>query len=166
MKFLDILREYDKDNIPVHIMTKIRTEYCTNPDFDPVKVRTASSAAEGLCKWVQAMEIYDRVAKVVAPKKEKLAEAEISLKETLAILNAKRAELKEVEDRLATLTAQFEEKTKEKEDLEFQARKFQIPQGFQKSDEEDCSHHFAVFTKIIFFYRLICVQRSWTGLRS
>lgn len=48
----------------VHIMSKIRKEYIPNPDFDPQKVRTASSAAEGLCKWVQAMEIYDRVAKV------------------------------------------------------------------------------------------------------
>ena len=45
-------------------MKKIRTEFSTNPEFDPAKVRTASSAAEGLCKWVQAMEIYDRVAKV------------------------------------------------------------------------------------------------------
>ena len=45
-------------------MKKIRAEYSTNPEFDPNKVRTASSAAEGLCKWVQAMEIYDRVAKV------------------------------------------------------------------------------------------------------
>lgn len=45
-------------------MAKIRKEYIPNPDFDPQKVRTASSAAEGLCKWVQSMEIYDRVAKV------------------------------------------------------------------------------------------------------
>ena len=45
-------------------MKKIRAEYMTNPEFDPTKVKTASSAAEGLCKWVQAMEIYDRVAKV------------------------------------------------------------------------------------------------------
>ena len=45
-------------------MAKIRKEYIPNPDFDPQKVRTASSAAEGLCKWVQAIEIYDRVAKV------------------------------------------------------------------------------------------------------
>ena len=124
MKFLDILKEYDKDNIAVHIMTKIRSEYCTNPDFDPVKVRTASSAAEGLCKWVKSMEIYDRVAKVVAPKKEKLAEAEGTLCETMQVLNEKRAELKEVEERLEVLTRQFEEKTKEKEDLEFQVGSF------------------------------------------
>ena len=47
-----------------NIIKKIRTEFITNPEFDPVKVRNASTAAEGLCKWVQAMEIYDRVAKV------------------------------------------------------------------------------------------------------
>ena len=45
-------------------MAKIRKEYLTNPDFDPSKVANASSAAEGLCKWILAMEIYDRVAKV------------------------------------------------------------------------------------------------------
>lgn len=66
MKFLDNLKEYDKDNIPVHIMKKIRAEYTSNPAFDPLQIRTASSAAEGLCRWVQAMEIYDRVAKVSA----------------------------------------------------------------------------------------------------
>ena len=57
---------------------------------------------------------------MVAPKKERLREAETSLKETMAILNTKRAELKEVEDRLATLKEQFSEKTREKEQLEEQ----------------------------------------------
>lgn len=46
-------------------MQKIRSEYMTNPDFDPSIVAKASSAAEGLCKWIQAMEMYDRVAKVL-----------------------------------------------------------------------------------------------------
>lgn len=45
-------------------MDRIRSEFLKNDNFDPAKVRTASSAAEGLCKWVIAMEIYDRVAKV------------------------------------------------------------------------------------------------------
>ena len=56
----------------------------------------------------------------MAPKKERLAEAQASLKETMTILNAKRAELKEVEDRLAALKQAFEEKTREKEELETQ----------------------------------------------
>ena len=70
-------------------MKKIRGEYISNPEFDPAKVSKASSAAEGLCKWVMAMEVYDRVAKVVAPKKEKLKEAEEQLAQTMGILNGK-----------------------------------------------------------------------------
>ncbi|XP_066529410.1 dynein axonemal heavy chain 12 [Hoplias malabaricus] len=120
MNFLRDLKEYDKDNIPVPVMHKIRSEYMTNPDFDPTKVAKASSAAEGLCKWITAMEVYDRVAKVVAPKKANLAIAQQSLATTMALLNQKRAELKEVEDRLAALQKTFEEKTEEKAQLEFQ----------------------------------------------
>ena len=40
--------------------------------------------------------MYDRVAKVVAPKKIKLAEAEAELAVQMKKLNEKRAELKEV----------------------------------------------------------------------
>uniref|UniRef100_A0A7N8Y719 Dynein axonemal heavy chain 12 n=1 Tax=Mastacembelus armatus TaxID=205130 RepID=A0A7N8Y719_9TELE len=120
MNFLRDLREYDKDNIPVPVMQKIRSEYMTNPDFDPSIVAKASSAAEGLCKWIKAMEVYDRVAKVVAPKKANLEEAQKSLADTMALLDQKRAELKEVEDRLAALQKTFEEKTEEKAQLEFQ----------------------------------------------
>ncbi len=57
---------------------------------------------------------------MVAPKKERLGEAQASLKETMIVLNAKRGELKEVEDRLAALKQAFEDKTKEKEELETQ----------------------------------------------
>ncbi|XP_023571554.1 dynein heavy chain 12, axonemal isoform X3 [Octodon degus] len=49
MNFLRDLKDYDKDNIPVAVMQKIRGEYLTNPEFDPRKVAKASSAAEGLC---------------------------------------------------------------------------------------------------------------------
>ncbi|XP_077070519.1 dynein axonemal heavy chain 12 [Siphateles boraxobius] len=120
MNFLKDLKEYDKDNIPAQVMLKIRSEYMTNPDFDPAKVAKASSAAEGLCRWITAMEVYDRMAKVVAPKKANLIVAQESLATTMALLNQKRAELKEVEDRLASLQKTLEEKTEEKAQLEFQ----------------------------------------------
>nr|KAG5708500.1 hypothetical protein BaRGS_026227 [Batillaria attramentaria] len=120
MNFLGMLKEYDRDNIAPHIMAKIRKEFITNPEFDPAKVANASSAAEGLCKWILAMEIYDRVAKVVAPKKIKLAEAEEELNKTMTHLNAKRAELAAVEKRLADLKATFAEMVDKKAKLEFQ----------------------------------------------
>ncbi|XP_030888189.1 dynein heavy chain 12, axonemal [Leptonychotes weddellii] len=120
MNFLRELREYDKDNIPVTVMQKIRGEYLTNPEFDASKIAKASSAAEGLCKWIMAMEVYDRVAKVVAPKKARLTEAQKSLAEIMELLNQKRAELAEVEHHLENLQRTFIEKTEEKARLEDQ----------------------------------------------
>ena len=47
-------------------------------------------------KWVLALDEYDRVIKVVAPKKEKLALAEAELIVQMAKLNEKRQQLKQV----------------------------------------------------------------------
>lgn len=64
MSFLQQLKDYDKDNIPEAVMDKINKEYVRLPEFDPVSVAKASSAAEGLCKWVRAMASYNAIAKV------------------------------------------------------------------------------------------------------
>ncbi|KAK3717325.1 hypothetical protein QZH41_011557, partial [Actinostola sp. cb2023] len=118
MKFLESLKVYDRDNIPTSVMKKIREKYVTNPDFNPDVIRSVSSACEGLCKWILAMEVYDRVAKVVGPKKEKLAGAEAELAVQMEKLNLKRAELKEVMDKLQTLNDEFEAMTNKKQELE------------------------------------------------
>lgn len=60
MNFLKSLQSYDKDNIAPAIIKTIRQKYTSNPEFDPEKIKTASTAAEGLCKWVVAMESYDK----------------------------------------------------------------------------------------------------------
>ena len=52
-----------------------------------------SKAAYGLCCWVRAMESYDRVAKVVEPKKAKLAAAEEQLDIVMTALRGKQAKL-------------------------------------------------------------------------
>ncbi|XP_041805973.1 dynein heavy chain 7, axonemal [Chelmon rostratus] len=120
MRFLQSLHEYDKDNIPQNFMAIIRNKYITNPDFVPEKIRTASTAAEGMCKWVCAMDKYDKVAKVVAPKKEKLAQAEGELKVAMESLRKKQAALKEVQDKLAKLQETFDANKNKKADLENQ----------------------------------------------
>ena len=110
MKFLQQLKDYDKDNIPPAYMKPIRANYVNGEhaeDFVPDKIRTASIAAEGLCKWVRAMEAYDRVAKVVAPKKAKLAGAESELKVAMESLLGKQTELKAVKDKLQKLNDDF-----------------------------------------------------------
>lgn len=113
MKFLENLKAYDKDNIPVPVMKRIRerlvsgkrsgslnitfySRYIPDREFDPERIKTVSMACEGLCKWVRAMEVYDRVIKIVAPKKARLEEAEAELAAQMDTLNAKRAQLQEV----------------------------------------------------------------------
>ncbi|KAG8124794.1 hypothetical protein E2320_020258, partial [Naja naja] len=120
MRFLQSLHEYDKDNIPPAYMNIIRKQYITNPEFVPEKIRNASTAAEGLCKWVIAMDSYDKVAKVVAPKKIKLNAAEGELKIAMDGLRKKQAALKEVQYKLAQLQKTLEQKKQEKADLENQ----------------------------------------------
>ncbi|KAF3425902.1 hypothetical protein E2986_08048 [Frieseomelitta varia] len=116
MRFLESLLTYDKDNIPERIMTKIRTTILTNPNFDPERIKFVSTACEGLCRWVFALSEYDKVAKIVAPKKQALALAEADYKEAMTQLNLKRSQLQEVRDRLAGL-----EKLLAKRRAEYQA---------------------------------------------
>ncbi|XP_053328214.1 dynein axonemal heavy chain 7 [Spea bombifrons] len=120
IKFLQSLHEYDKDNIPPAYMSIIRKQYITNAEFVPDKIRNASTAAEGLCKWVVAMDSYDKVAKIVAPKKVKLKQAESELKVAMDGLRKKQAALKEVQDKLAKLEEKLEENKQKKADLENQ----------------------------------------------
>ena len=118
-KFIETLKSYDKDNIAPAIISNIRP-LLKNPEFAPAKVAKASRAAEGFCKWVRAMEVYDRVAKEVAPRKEALKLAEDSLSSAMEQLNVKKAQMKEVEDLLADLNTQFEQVNKKKVSLEKQ----------------------------------------------
>ena len=101
-KFLEDLLAYDRDNIDPEIVEKV-TLFCTRDDFTPAKVKKASVAAAGLCQWVHAMMSYDKVAKVVEPKRIALAQAESDLSVAVAELDERQAELKIVQDALAAL---------------------------------------------------------------
>lgn len=79
IRFLEKLKNYDIDNIPPSVIKRIRDVYIPNKDFNPRIVRNASTACEGLCKWIIALDKYDMVSKIVAPKKAKLAVAESEL---------------------------------------------------------------------------------------
>ncbi|KAL3142804.1 hypothetical protein ABBQ38_003103 [Trebouxia sp. C0009 RCD-2024] len=116
--FLNKLKSYDKDNINPKLIDKIRTSYLTNEGFTPENAKKASPAAEGMCKWVHAMSSYEKVAKVVAPKKAALKEAEGSYEEVMVGLRAKQAELKELMDKLAAMESDLQTNTEKKVKLE------------------------------------------------
>ncbi|XP_017795795.1 PREDICTED: dynein heavy chain 7, axonemal-like [Habropoda laboriosa] len=109
-KFLDSLLNFDKDNIPDNVIEKIRKEYLANPDFDPEKIKKVSTACEGLCRWVYAMSEYDKVSKVVAPKKRALAEAQRTYDQAMSTLRAKQEQLRQVQEKLKALEELLEER--------------------------------------------------------
>ncbi|XP_076645556.1 dynein axonemal heavy chain 3 [Halictus rubicundus] len=118
MNFLQNLKDYDKDNIPSNIMQIIKKTYISDNSFKPHIVAKASSAAEGLCKWVRAMVSYDEVAKAVAPKKEKLLAAQRECDEAEAFLNEKRKTLSALNAKLAVLNNSLQETLQQKVKLE------------------------------------------------
>ncbi len=69
-KILGSLKTFDKDNIPVPVIKEIRERYISDRDFVPEKIKADSSAYEGLCQWIRAMDDYgEGVIKTVGPKK-------------------------------------------------------------------------------------------------
>lgn len=118
MKFLDALKEYDKDNIPIPVMKKIREKFLPAKEFVPEKIKYVSTACEGLCKWIKAMEVYDRVTKYVAPKKAKLAQAESELQILMDKLNEKRAQLRLLAEKLQELNDEYMAMKRMMEELE------------------------------------------------
>lgn len=109
IKFLDGLINFDKDNIDPKIIQTLEKRILNDENFDPEKIKTASTAAEGLCKWVIAITKYDKVAKIVAPKKQALAKAEGEFAQAMAALEVKRAQLREVQEKLARLEMKLQE---------------------------------------------------------
>lgn len=110
MKFLESLMTYDKNNIAPPIIKRIREKFIPDPGFEPLSIRSVSTACEGLCRWVRAMDSYDKVFRIVAPKQARLAQAESELSEQMKKLDAKRSELKQYMDKLQALNDQFESK--------------------------------------------------------
>lgn len=126
IKFLEQLINFDKDNIPPKIMKTINEKYLTNPEFDPEKVKNASIAAQGLCKWVIAMSSYDVVAKEVGPKKVALAEAEAMYNKAMSKLNEKREQLAEVEKKIKAIQDDLEENESKMKTFQDEATAVQI----------------------------------------
>ncbi|EFJ52606.1 dynein heavy chain 7 [Volvox carteri f. nagariensis] len=118
--FMRSLEEFDKDNISDATIKKLQ-KYLENPDYTPDLVAKVSKAARSLCMWTHAMNTYNRVAKVVGPKKIALRQAESQLAEANAKLADKQAALREVEERVENLRRQLADAQREQRELNDQA---------------------------------------------
>lgn len=118
IKFMDGLLNYERDDIPPRVIQKLEERILNNENFDPEKVKTASTACEGLCKWVIAIAKYDKVAKEIAPKKLALKEAEEKSNEAMCELNQKLDQLAIVEENLAELQRKLDEQIQQHSKLQ------------------------------------------------
>merc|ERR1740116_268831 len=67
--FLKKLLEFDKDNIPSEVITKI-APYIVHERFTPEVVKRSSFASMGLCKWVRDMYDYHMARNFGASEKQ------------------------------------------------------------------------------------------------
>ena len=86
MNFLNELVGYDVDTKPDKIFWKLRSTYIKMEKFNKESVATVSTAATTLLIWVIAIDSFQKVKKVVAPKEKKLKEAEDKLRVVEGIL--------------------------------------------------------------------------------
>merc|ERR1719421_1701361 len=98
-------------------MAKIMPLY-NDPTFEPETIKKASIAAMGICKWIRAMVVYDKVAKEVGPKRAKLEQAEKTASDALALVATKKEELAGVIALVASLEEEQTAKTNEMNDLQ------------------------------------------------
>ncbi|XP_063241593.1 dynein beta chain, ciliary-like [Bacillus rossius redtenbacheri] len=118
--FLQSLRDYDKNNIHPNVYKAVQ-EYIKDPLFNPDAVSKASKAAAGLCAWVRNIISYYDTWVIIEPK-------QIALKQATETLNAARAKLlvlgeriRSLEEQLDTLTKRYEAAAAEKEKSQQQA---------------------------------------------
>uniref|UniRef100_A0A1I8JH23 DHC_N2 domain-containing protein n=1 Tax=Macrostomum lignano TaxID=282301 RepID=A0A1I8JH23_9PLAT len=112
-QFLDNLINYDKDNIHENCLKEV-DRYIKDPEFEPELIRSKSIAASGLCSWVINIVRYYEVYTFVKPKRDALDEANEQLRQATDKLEGIQAKIRELENKLAILTAEFEKATADK----------------------------------------------------
>ncbi|KAI8430873.1 hypothetical protein MSG28_001006 [Choristoneura fumiferana] len=102
VNFIGKLSDYDKDHIPDATLKKIKV-YLTHKDFNPDTVVKVSKVCRSMVLWVQAIDMYAKVFRVVEPKILAHKEASAVLKSVMAVLRAKQKEVEAIEAQLAKM---------------------------------------------------------------
>ena len=113
-KFMDKIKGIDKDNLTETTMKKIEA-FTKQDQFHPSILRLKSVVAEKLCIWVKAVEDYHKALKIVRPKAEKRDQALAKLKQLEDSLATMQAEYAELEQKLKELQEMLDGNTREME---------------------------------------------------
>ncbi|KAG5509761.1 hypothetical protein GH5_05627 [Leishmania sp. Ghana 2012 LV757] len=104
LDFISRLTAYPRDSITPACIRKLAV-FVQDRDFAPDIIEKTSLPCRSMCMWVHAMYKYYFVAKEIAPKRARLAEAEKKVGAARKELQAKQVALQKVLDRIASLQA-------------------------------------------------------------
>ncbi|KAJ9437970.1 Dynein-1-beta heavy chain [Diplonema papillatum] len=120
--FLRQLLEYDKEQLTDRLLGSI-AKFTNLDSFKPQVVGKVSSAAKGLCMWTIAMHSFGLINKEVVPKKLRLQKAQSELQKKEDMLASAIAQLDEMNQKVAELEKQMNERLDEKNRLQLEAEK-------------------------------------------
>eukprot|EP00742_Colponemidia_sp_Colp-10_P004589 GILJ01004897.1.p1 GENE.GILJ01004897.1~~GILJ01004897.1.p1 ORF type:complete len:2544 (-),score=425.95 GILJ01004897.1:114-7634(-) len=116
-RFLDDLRGFkgkiDSETVPPVNFEGVR-QYLAMDSFDPVKIKSKSVAAAGICAWVRNIVIYYDIYCEVAPKRVKLKEATTKLEDASTRLKGVQRRVAQLDAKLTDLTNKYSAATEEK----------------------------------------------------
>ncbi|KAG3065923.1 hypothetical protein PC121_g11064 [Phytophthora cactorum] len=117
IRFLDRLRNFDKDKIDPSLMDRVKF-YVNHPDFSMENMRRASLASTTLCKWVLALVRYFEAMKRVAPTRKLLEEIEQSYHIVVEKVQAEKKKLMDIEIHLSELRVLHAQKIQREAELQ------------------------------------------------
>jgi len=94
-RLLKRLLEFDRDNFPPRAIRRVR-ELLAQDDMNLERIEKLNKATFAIASWITALEGYERVVKVVEPKKKKHKEATEKYKSVRTKLESAQAELRTV----------------------------------------------------------------------
>ena len=121
--FIKRVQQFRVEDMSEKLLKMIRTKWFSLPEYNFENVSKKSVPAGALCQWSKALSSYYDVHKQIVPMKEKAAEMDRKLNESLAILKKKMDELNIVKANVAALVANANRLEAEKNELEFRMKR-------------------------------------------
>lgn len=110
IRFIQDLRQVSQRNLPVELMHLIRREYLSSPLFNLSSIGRVSADAAQLARWLIAVDVFDRVIKVVKPNYSRYLVSEKRLNQLLSQVESRRHQLELVEKDLRRMEESYQRK--------------------------------------------------------
>ncbi len=121
-KFTENIANFDRDSVQFKAVKLLREKYIANPEFNPDKAKSTMPALDNFVRaiycWVVAIDMFEKVSRSSAPKREALSKAEADHQDAIEKLNAKKQQLREAQEKLKDINDSLQRKKQRKAELE------------------------------------------------